>query len=255
MKKYDVRDCRILRKKEIAPAIFDLTVEAGQMAEAARPGQFAQFFVPGRTLRRPISICGIDRRAGTLRFVFQVRGEGTALLARARPGQALNLLAPLGSGFRLGDTGRRALFLGGGVGLPPLLAAAESFGRNAVVAAGFRTRGSIVLREDFERLGCRVLIATDDGSFGHRGPVTDLAAGLEFDAVFACGPRPMLRAAAKLARARGVPCQVSMEERMACGIGACLGCAVRLRGKNGETYGMVCRDGPVFDASAVVWGD
>lgn len=253
MKRYDVRDCAVLRKTRPAEGVYDVTVEAGGLAAAVRPGQFAQIFVPGKTLRRPISVCEADVRAHTLRFVFQVRGEGTDILSRVEPGGTLNLLAPLGRGFDLGDTARRALFVGGGVGVPPLLAAAKPFGANAVLIAGFRSRGNVILTEDFERIGCRVLLATDDGSLGHRGPVTALARGLAFDAVFACGPKPMLKAVCALAEAAGKPCQVSLEERMACGIGACLGCAVKLRGENGEFYGRVCSDGPVFDARSVVW--
>ena len=250
MKKYDVRLCKILQKNQLTEDIFDLTVNAGDLAKIARPGQFALIAVPGRTLRRPISVCEIDAEHRTLRFVLQVRGEGTAILANFEPGETLDILAPLGKGFRLGDTSRRALFVGGGIGLPPLLAAAEPFGSRAAVAAGFRSRGAVILRDDFESCGCRMLIATDDGSLGHHGLVTELIGGLSFDAVFACGPLPMLRAVSAAAKERGVPCQVSMEERMACGIGACLGCAVKLRGPDGEAYyGHVCKDGPVFDSS------
>lgn len=252
MKRYDARLCEILRKNRLTRDIYDVTVDAGPLAENAAPGQFAQIAVPGKTLRRPISICGIDREHRALRFVFQVRGEGTEILSEFREGDALDILAPLGRGFDLGDTSRRALFVGGGIGLPPLLAAAEPFGSRAVVAAGFRSRGEAILRDDFEAAGCRVKIATDDGSLGHRGLVTALLGGLTFDVVFACGPLPMLRAVSALAKERGVPCQLSMEERMACGIGACLGCAVKLRGPGGEPYyGHVCSDGPVFDSSVL----
>ncbi|HEX3017485.1 MAG TPA: dihydroorotate dehydrogenase electron transfer subunit [Caproicibacter sp.] len=253
MKKYDVRSCAILEKHKITDDIYDVTVDAGDLAQIARPGQFAQIYVPGKTLRRPISICGIDTEKNTLRFVFQVRGEGTAILAGFQPGDSLNLLAPLGNGFDLGDTSRRALFVGGGIGVPPLLAAAAPFGKNAVLAAGFRGKESIILKDDFEASGCKVLIATDDGSYGHHGLVTELLDGLEYDVIFACGPKPMLRAVCGLAEERGIPCLVSLEERMACGIGACLGCAVKLRGENGEYYGHVCKDGPVFDSRRVVW--
>jgi dihydroorotate dehydrogenase electron transfer subunit len=252
VKKYDVRSCTILNKKRLAEDVYDITVEAGELAGVARPGQFAQIAVPGKTLRRPISICGIDRGNRTLRFVFQVRGEGTAILAGFRQGDALDILAPLGNGFDLGDPSRRALFVGGGIGLPPLLGAAKPFRGNAVVAAGFRNGDTVILKEDFETCGCEMRIATDDGSFGHHGLVTELLDGLSFDAVFACGPLPMLRAVCALAKERGVPCQVSMEERMACGIGACLGCAVKLRGPDGAAYyGHVCKDGPVFDSSVL----
>lgn len=253
MKKYDVRSCAILEKHKVTDDIYDVTVDAGDLAQIARPGQFAQIYVPGKTLRRPISICGINTQKSTLRFVFQVRGEGTAILAGFQPGDSLNLLAPLGNGFDLGDTSRHALFVGGGIGVPPLLAAAVPFGKNAVLAAGFRGKESIILKDDFEASGCKVLIATDDGSYGHHGLVTELLGGLEYDVIFACGPKPMLRAVCRLAEERGVPCLVSLEERMACGIGACLGCAVKLRGESGEYYGHVCKDGPVFDSRRVVW--
>lgn len=253
MKAYDTADCPVLEKREIAPGVFDLTVSFPDAAEQARAGQFAQFLVPGKTLRRPISICGIDRERGALRFVFQVRGDGTRRLAQLEPGGRANLLAPLGRGFPSAGAFRRLLLVGGGIGVPPLLEAAKPFGENAVLAAGFRSRSAVILKDDFESSGCEVRIATDDGSLGYYGPVTDLMKDFLFDAVFACGPKPMLRAAAAAAKARGIPCFVSMEERMACGIGACLGCAVKLRGKNGPCYGHVCKDGPVFNAEAVVW--
>lgn len=255
MKRYDVRNCEIIGRRVLAPGVFDYTVAAGELARAALPGQFAQLLVPGKTLRRPVSICEIDREKETLRFVFQVRGAGTELLSRIQPGENLNLLAPLGRGFRLGDTSRRAVFVGGGIGVPPLLAAARAFGKSAVLAAGFRNAESVFLKEDFEASGCAVRIATDDGSAGLHGLVTELLRGLPFDVLFACGPKPMLRAVCGFAEERRVPCQVSMEERMACGIGACLGCSVKLRGENGEYYGRVCRDGPVFDSREIVWED
>ncbi|WP_444658628.1 dihydroorotate dehydrogenase electron transfer subunit [Caproiciproducens sp. R2] len=251
--KYDVMLCKITEKKQLTADVFDLTVEAGELAKAASAGQFAHVYVPGKTLRRPISICEIDRAAGTLRFVFQIRGEGTAWLADACPGDTLDILAPLGNGYSLGNTRQKAVFVGGGIGVPPLLEAAKAFGKNAAVLAGFRNEESIILKEDFEKNGNRVLIATDDGSFGCHGLVTDLLKGLDFTVIFACGPVPMLKAVCRTAAARGVPCQISLEERMACGIGACLGCACRLKKDGTEFYGHVCKDGPVFDSETVVW--
>lgn len=251
--KYDVMLCKIAEKKQLTEDVFDLTVEAGPLAEAAQPGQFAQIYVPGKTLRRPISICGIDRAAKTLRFVFQVRGEGTAWLAETQTGDSLDILAPLGTGYDLGDTRRKAVFVGGGIGVPPLLEAAKPFGENATAVLGFRNKGSVILKEDFEKNGNHVQIATDDGSCGHHGLVTDLLKDLDFDVIFACGPTPMLKAVCRLAAERGVPCQISLEERMACGIGACLGCACRLRKDGREYYGHVCKDGPVFASENVVW--
>ncbi len=252
--KYDVKLCEILKKSEIAPGIFDVTVRAGEIAAAAQPGQFAHLLAPGKTLRRPISICEIDRGAGTLRFVFQVRGEGTDLLSQFDVGDAYDILGPLGNGFQLGDTSRRALFVGGGIGVPPLLEAAKAFGKNAVAVLGFRNRDAVILKEDFERYGCKVLIATDDGSAGFHGLVTDCMKDEPADVIFACGPGPMLRAVCAVAEGRGIPCQISLEERMACGIGACLGCACRLRREDGTAFfGHVCKDGPVFDYQTVVW--
>ena len=251
---YDVMLCKIIDKKQLTSDVFDFTVDAGELAQAAQPGQFAHIYVPGKTLRRPISICEINRAAQTLRFVFQIRGEGTAQLAALTPGDTLDILAPLGKGFSLGNIGRKVAFVGGGIGVPPLLEAAKVFGANATVIAGFRSQDAVILKEDFEKNGNRVLIATDDGSFGHHGVVTDCLADLEFEVIYACGPTPMLKAVCKIAQQRGVSCQISLEERMACGIGACLGCAVRLRRETGEEYyGHVCKDGPVFDFQRVVW--
>lgn len=253
MKKYDAFDCEIISIKSIAAGTYDMLVKAGSPANTALPGQFAQIYVPGKTLRRPLSICEADRENSSLRFVFQVRGDGTRCLANMNQGENLNLLAPLGSGFNLGDTARRALFIGGGIGVPPLLAAAKHFDKNAVLAAGFRNKDSVILKDDFEKSGCKVLIATDDGSCGYHGLVTDLIKDLNYDIIFACGPKPMLKAVCKTAERLALPCQISMEERMACGIGACLGCAVKLKNKDSEYYGHVCKDGPVFDSREIVW--
>lgn len=253
---YDQTLCRILEKRRLTADTFDFTVAVGSLAKAAQPGQFAQLYVPGRTLRRPISICEIDRERETFRFVLQVRGEGTAQLAALEPGGVMDVIAPLGRGFTADDPSRRAAFVGGGIGVPPLLGAAKPFGANAEVVLGFRSREAVILKEDFERQGNRVQIATDDGSFGRHGLVTDCLEELEFDEIFACGPLPMLKAVCAAAQRRNVPCQISLEQRMACGVGACLGCAVLLRNEAGGTYyGHVCKDGPVFDSRRVVWED
>ena len=251
MKRYDVQSCRIAAKREIAPGIFDVWVEAPEFAAAAQPGQFAQILVPGKTLRRPISIC--DAADGMLRFVFQVRGGGTARLAKDSAGDAWDILAPLGHGFSLPARGGRALFVGGGSGVPPLLFAARQLGAGARAVLGFRSRDGVILEEDFARAGCEVAVATEDGSAGYHGLVTGCLDGPDPDAVFACGPTPMLRAVAAWAEEKGVPCQLSLEERMACGLGACLGCACKLRRDGREEYGHVCKDGPVFDAREIVW--
>lgn len=251
--KYDSKPCKLLSAQALTSDVFDFVLEAPQLAAIAQPGQFAQVYLPGHTLRRPISICGIDRDKGTLRFVFQVRGGGTAELAQFQPGSSIEILAPLGNGFPVEQPGR-VLLVGGGIGVPPLLGVAAKLKENAVAVLGFRNQGAVILEKDFQEVGAKTLIATDDGSYGHHGLVTDLCKEQEFDCVMACGPAPMLKAVKALAEERGVPCYVSLEERMACGIGACLGCAVALLKEDGtQYYGHVCKDGPVFPAHRIAW--
>lgn len=253
--KYDTMQCEIIYKKQPVPGVHDWIVDAEDFARAAKPGQFVHVLVPGKTLRRPISICDIDAENGTLRLVFQERGEGTELLGQKRLGDFIDLLAPLGTGFELGDTSRRALFVGGGIGVPPLLAAAKQFGSNATVILGFRNKDSVILARDFALAGCRVFIATDDGSMGFHGTVADCARkyAAETDVLFACGPKPMLKALDKLVQEQNISAQFSLEERMACGVGACLGCACKIERDGKEVYGHVCKDGPVFDSRSIVW--
>ena len=251
MKAYDSKIGKLLSAKQLTPDVYDFTVECPELALTALPGQFAQIYLPGHTLRRPISICGIDREQGTLRFVFQIRGQGTAELAAFRPGDALELLAPLGNGFPI-DPAKRTLLVGGGIGVPPLLGCAAELGENAVAVLGFRSKSAVILEENFQAAGAKTLIATDDGSYGFHGLVTQLAEQENFNLVFACGPLPMLKAVRALAEQKNAPCFLSLEERMACGIGACLGCAVPLLDETGKEYfGHICKDGPVFDSRRV----
>jgi dihydroorotate dehydrogenase electron transfer subunit len=247
----------ITYKKRLNDTTFDIWVLAPETAALARPGQFVMVKCEDCTLRRPISLCEIDRPAGRIRLVFDVRGEGTSWLAGRKTGDVLDVFGPLGNGFELGDTKQSAVFVGGGIGVPPLLAASKPFGEKAVVLLGFKSASDAILAGDFRSNGARVLLATDDGSAGHFGPVTGL---LEKElksgrpaAVFTCGPRAMLRAVAFLAAQYRVPCFASMEERMACGVGACLGCAIKVREGEGFKFLHVCKDGPVFDAQKIVW--
>lgn len=251
--KYDSKPCKLLSARQLTGDVFDFVLEAPALAAMAQPGQFAQILVPGHTLRRPISICGIDKTAGTLRFVFQIRGQGTAELAQFQPGSTIEILAPLGNGFPV-DKSKRTLLVGGGIGVPPLLGVAAQLGEKAIAVLGFRNKDAVILEEDFQAAGAKTFIATDDGSYGHHGLVTDLCQEQDFDCVMACGPAPMLKAVTALAEQRDVPCYVSLEERMACGIGACLGCAVALNKEDGTQYfGHVCKDGPVFESHRVAW--
>ena len=253
--KFDVKTCRIISKQKIATDTYDFTLFAGELAQIAQPGQFVHIQVPGKTLRRPISICHVNKENNTLRIVFQIRGEGTEILSQLKTDDTMNLLAPLGHGYEIGDTKKKVLLVGGGIGVPPLLYLAKQYGENATVVIGFRSKEFVILEQDFIKAGCNVIVVTDDGTYGHHGLVTDCIADVVFDEMFACGPMPMLKALAHVADERHVPFQVSLEERMACGVGACLGCACKTKReeKQDETYSHVCKDGPVFDYKKIVF--
>lgn len=246
--------CKILTRETLAPDIVSLTVEAGELARASKPGQFVNIACgEGHLLRRPISIC--DAEGDTLRVVFQVKGEGTRWLAAQGIGTQLDILGPLGHGYEgLYPEQGKVLVTGGGIGVPPMLLAAKAAPNGAVAAMGYRSQDFVILKEDFEAANCPVKIASDDGSVGYHGFVDALVREYltedkDITAVFACGPKPMLRNVSKAAREFGVPCYVSMEERMGCGIGACLVCACSVGGH----YQHVCKDGPVFHAEEVDW--
>ncbi|MDR1564314.1 MAG: dihydroorotate dehydrogenase electron transfer subunit [Oscillospiraceae bacterium] len=255
--KYTIEEAKLLKKEQLAKGIFRFTVFSPAVASVAKAGQFANISVAGKILRRPISICELDPQFGRIRFVFEVRGDGTAILSQAVEGDIIDLIAPLGHGFDLGDPSLQAVFVGGGIGVPPLLEAAKSYGRNASVYLGFRSEEAMILVRDFAVRGAAVRIATDDGSLGYHGFVTDLLKEKlqndHVDIIYACGPRPMLKLIAAMAREQGVACQVSLEERMGCGIGACLVCACPILKDGVPTYRHVCKEGPVFNAEEVVW--
>lgn len=248
MKDFDIQLCEIVKKSWLNADVVDLEVYAPEFAGIAKPGQFADIRIPGRSLRRPISIARIDPNAGTLRFVFQIRGAGTKELAAYKEEDQLDLLAPLGNGFPLLKDAERVLLVGGGIGTPPLLELAAHYGNRCEALLGYQRAASVILEHDFASY-CAVEVATDDGSYGYHGLVTEQMQGKSYDAVYACGPAPMLKAVSLEAAKQGADCYVSLEERMACGVGACVGCAVMLIDDSGqEYYGRVCRDGPVFQS-------
>lgn len=247
----------ITEKKAIAREIYSFVISCPEAAAIASPGQFVHIRAKGFTLRRPISICGIDKASGTLRIVFEVRGEGTAELARLNEGELIDMLAPLGHGFTLNDTFKRVVLIGGGIGTPPMLPLAEYYGEKATVISGFRSSSAAILQEDFSKTSADTILCTDDGSAGIHGFVTqpfkELAENGSIDAVYACGPMPMLKGIAGICKEKGIYCEISLEERMACGIGACLGCACRTLRNDEEYFAHVCKDGPVFKAEEVLW--
>lgn len=246
----------LIAKKNLARNIYDYTIQAKEIADLAQAGQFVHLKVPGFFLRRPISICGIDKKAGTIRLVFEIRGEGTEALSRVNSGELLDVMGPLGKGFTLLPEGKKAILIGGGIGVPPMLGVAAHYKEHAKAIVGFRNAQAVILTEDFQRVGADTILCTDDGSMGIHGFVTtaleqELAKETP-DLICACGPAPMLKGIIALAKQAGVPCEVSLEERMGCGVGACLVCACRTV-KNGEEYlAHVCKDGPVFNADDVL---
>ena len=235
-----------------------LLLEAGEIARLAEAGQFVNVRCgEGLLLRRPISICDVDKDSETLRMVFEVRGEGTAWLAKQEAGAVLDVLGPLGHGYTYPEG--KVLVVGGGIGVPPMLYAARRAGK-AVAAVGFRSSGKVILLDELESCCEKVSVISDDGSTGRKGFVNVLVKELlaedpEIQAVFACGPKLMLKTVVEAANAAGVPCQVSMEERMGCGLGACLVCACKIKGADGDHYRHVCKDGPVFRAEEVCWDE
>lgn len=244
---------------KLTETVWSMVIECPEIAEKAVPGQFVHLLPEGDfTLRRPISICEIDRQEGALRLVFEVRGKGTAALAALKHGDSVNMLAPLGHGFTLLSKESRVILVGGGIGTPPMLPLAKHYGENAVMISGFRGEPQVILQADFAETGAETILCTDDGSAGVKGLVTvPLAAEISTakpDMICACGPMPMLRGVAALAKQHGIPCEVSLEERMGCGIGACLVCACQTVDQNGDTQFLhVCKNGPVFNAEEVVW--
>ena len=248
--KYDVRQLPLISNREIANGIFDmrLSIEGEELTVSC--GQFAHVYVPGKTLRRPISVC--DASDGVLRLVYQVKGEGTKIMSQMNGG-SVDVLYPLGNGFDI-KSGKRYCLIGGGIGVPPMLYTAKQC-EAPLVITGFRSESLVILQDDFKAAGCEVLLCTDDGTAGRQGFVTDLLKEniSRVDEVCACGPSPMLRAVAAVCREQGVPCQISLEERMGCGVGACLVCAVKVCKNGEEIMQHVCKDGPVFNAEEVVF--
>ncbi|MCD8327637.1 MAG: dihydroorotate dehydrogenase electron transfer subunit [Ruminococcus sp.] len=247
----------IISKKEIADGIFDFTVSCKEIAEAATAGQFVHISVPGCFLRRPISICEIDKKIGTLRLVVQVRGNGTKIMSGLNVGEKMDLLGPLGTGFTKCEKADSVILIGGGIGTPPMLELSRYYGERASVITGFRTGSLSILSDDFIKTGARLIECTDDGSRGINGFVTDALKdeikAIKPQMVYACGPMIMLKGVAEICKLNNIDCEISLEERMACGVGACLGCAVKLNHDGNEFYGHVCKDGPVFSAKEVVF--
>ena len=238
----------IIENRALTSDIFLMRM-AGDTGACKAPGQFINILLDGVYLRRPISVC--DYQVGEITIIYRVVGKGTALLGEMKPGGMLDALTGLGNGYSIPGEIKAPLIIGGGVGIPPLYGLAKALlrkGLKPVAALGFANSGDIFFLKEFERLGCRLILATDDGSAGFCGYITDavLADGARYDYVYSCGPKPMLHAVFDMARTDG---QFSFEERMGCGFGACMGCTCNT--KHGPKR--VCADGPVFLKEEIVW--
>ena len=226
---------KVVRQQQIDEGIFDMELSFPKGAALAKPGQFIAMYCNDKSklLPRPISICGINPTEGTLRVVYRVAGEGTKEFSEMKAGDTLEVMGPLGNGFTMKN--EKAIIIGGGIGIPPMLELAKQLDAEKTVVLGYRT--STFLKEEFEE-EC-------DEKYGVEGKV-----------IYACGPMPMLKALAAYAEEHGMEAQISLEERMACGIGACLGCICKSKTKDHHTNvnnTRICKDGPVFDAKEVVF--
>lgn len=255
--KYTQGQYKIIKKTTIAKNCYSFIIDCPEVAQIASAGQFVHIKADGFTLRRPISICEIDKTNGTIRIVFEIRGEGTEVIASIKEDSDIDMIAPLGRGFTILDSQSKAIVVGGGIGVPPLLEVAKNYKENATAIIGFSSSPSVILAEDFESLGCNTLVCTDDGTRGEKGFVTaTLIKYLEqncADIIYACGPLGMIKGVVEIAEKYGVRCEVSLEERMACGVGACLGCACKTNNYGADYFAHVCKDGPVFNAKEVVF--
>ena len=253
------RKCKIVSKDWLNRDAVYMVLEVGDMVRTSwkGPGQFVHVKCgDSLLLRRPISVCSCmeEEPEDTLAIVFEVRGEGTQWLANRPVGHSVDVMGLLGNGFAMKPEGRY-LLVGGGIGVPPIRGCAQYTAKKSTAIVGFRSKEKAILLDHLEEECAKVMVATDDGSLGYHGFVDalvrqELSEDKNYDAVLACGPKPMLRNVAKVAQEFGVPCQVSMEERMACGVGACLGCAIQMAD---GTMKHVCKDGPVFNAEEVDW--
>ena len=256
----------VIFNQEGAPGTFLMGLKSPEVGSAAVPGQFVMIQVGDAMdplLRRPFSICGLGQ-GGEVFILYRVVGRGTALMAECRPGETLSVLGPLGRGFDLSEEHHRPLLVAGGIGVAPLLFLSQYLKRKEVaheLMVGVRTKEEIFFPDEILQPSEEVSIATDDGSQGHHGPVTDLLdirlrpQEKRTGAVhlFTCGPEAMLRRVAETAAEKGIPCQVSLEAAMACGLGACLGCAVKGSEDADRPYLHVCKDGPVMPSRWVDW--
>lgn len=251
-------NCKLIKKEQLKPDIFKFSLSAKEITDIAKPGQFIEIRVTDGLdpfLRRPISIYNMDKENGVLEIIFRVQGKGTEILSRKQEEDFIDVVGPLGYGTFKYEDYKNIAVLGGGIGVFPLYELTKNASRSATVNAylGFRDKEAVLLEKEFEEVSDRLVITTDDGSYKTHGfAINELKKDLEeekVDCIFACGPLPLLRAVQTLAKELNIPCQISLEEKMGCGLGVCLGCAVEIVTGG---YEHVCKQGPVFDSNKVI---
>ena len=252
----------VVKQQELVEGIYDLTLQTKDIAAAAKAGQFVSVYSndPSKLLPRPISLCGIDKEKGQIRLVYRVTGEGTGTeeFSKLKEGDSVKILGPLGNGFTV-EEGKTAFLIGGGTGVPPMLQLAKDINASGDVPKmqiimGYRDENTFLLDEFKEQ--AESFVSSDNGAVGSKGTVVDAikANNLKADVIYACGPTPMLRALRDYADENGMTCYISMEERMACGIGACLACVCKTKEKDHHSNvnnKRICKEGPVFNAKEV----
>ena len=244
---------KVVSQEALTDDICSMWIQADEIAKAAKPGQFISVYTKDKSkvLPRPISLCEIDKEQGRLRIVYRVVGAGTKEFSAYQAGDDIEIMGPLGNGFPLKE--KKAFLIGGGIGIPPMLELAKNLNCEKQMVLGYRD--VLFLNDEFEQYG-RVYAATEDGSAGTKGNVIDAIRenGLDAEIIYACGPTPMLRAIKEYAAEQNIECWISMEERMACGIGACLACVCKSKEKDAHSNvknKRICKEGPVFLAQEV----
>ena len=247
---------KVVSQQALTDDIFSMWIQADEIAGAAVPGQFISVYTKdaGKLLPRPISLCQVDKEKGQLRIVYRVVGAGTSQFSGYQAGDDIEIMGPLGNGFPLERAaGKKVFLIGGGIGIPPMLELARQLDCEKQAVLGYRD--VLFLNDEFENFS-DVYVATEDGSAGTKGNVLDAIRenGLKADVIFACGPTPMLRALKAYAEENGIECWLSLEEKMACGIGACLACVCQSKEVDEHSHvhnKRICKDGPVFLAEDI----
>lgn len=253
----------LVKKEKLLDGLYKFSVDTKEIVDLAKPGNFIEIRVNENLdpfLRRPISIYNLDKEKGILEFIFQVKGKGTELLAKKKEGDRIDIIGPLGNGTFKFQEYKNIAVIGGGIGIFPLYELAKqakNYEKKVYTYLGFRNKDLVTLEKEFEDISTTLTITTDDGSYKNSGfAINYLENDLEknnIDCIYACGPLPMLKAVKKLAEEKKITCQISLEEKMGCGMGVCLGCAVRTATSTDDNpqYLHVCKAGPVFNCKMV----